>query len=728
MNGLSASPLALALTLSLSAHGAVAGPARPGVLPAALPSAATPAAVLQVPPARTMPTDTPAADTTGPHTTFQLSDLRRLVQVSSPEISPDGKEIAILVSRPDWENDKSHRELDLVDVATGARRPLTYRRDGVSSPKWSPSGDRLAFTAPDTATKKSQVWVLHMNGGDPIRLTDSKTGVSAYSWSPNGRTIAYVAQDTVPNPKAIKHHEDAFQVTLNNYQVRAAAQPWHLWTIPADGGSAKRLTAGSWSLETVPGGAAEPAWSADGGSIVVVRHPGVWYGDAYRSTLVRVDTSAAADSTPALLVGTPDTAPLRIGTTGDTLLAGEGAGGPVRAPKGSALAFRRNRGGDMNNGTAIYVLRDGTVQDATADMARDIGGFAWLPDGRSLLLTGALGARSVMWEKAPGAAARILDLGDVHPSRGMSVSDGGAIAFVGGTTGQPGQLYYMASTSSRPRQLTHFNAFLDSLHLGRVDTIAWKGPGGFAEDGVLTYPADYKEGTKVPLVLVIHGGPEGASTARFSSLPQLLAARGYLVFEPNYRGSINLGDAYQHAIYRDTGEGPGKDVMAGLAAVEKLGVVDADRIGVSGWSYGGYMTTWLTGHYHRWKAAVAGASLTDWVMDYTIAYYQYGDMYFFGGSPWTKKYWDIWREQSPITYVRNVTAPTLVMGDVGDPNVPIVNSYEWYHGRRDTGVETEFWAYPANSHFPGDIVRTTDVYRRWIEWLDRYLRPGEAKK
>ncbi len=672
--------------------------------------------------------DTTAADTAGPHTTFRLTDLRALVQVGSPEISPDGKEIAIVVSRWDWKEDKSHRQLDLVNVADGSSRPLTYERDGVGSPKWSPAGDRLAFVAPDTATKKGQIWVLSMRGGDPIRLTESKTGVSSYSWSPDGRTIAYVAQDTVPDPKAIKHHEDAFQITLNNYQARAAVQPWHLWMISANGGKAKRLTAGRWSLQTEPGGAAPPAWSRDGKSLIVVRHPGVWFGNAYRSTLVRVDTAAKADSMPPLAVGTPDTARVRVGTTGDTLLAGEGAGNPEFAHDGAALAFRRARGGDMNNGNAVYVEQNGTLRDVTADMARDIGAFAWLPGGRSFLLTGPLGARTAMWVKPVDRAARLVDLGAVQPSGAVSVSDSGAVAFIGRTTGQPGQLYYMASPSATPKQLTHFNVFLDSLHLGRVDTVAWNGPDGFREDGVLTYPPDYESGTKLPLVLVVHGGPGSASTGIFSPLPQLLAARGYLVFEPNYRGSTNLGDRYQHAIYRNTGDGPGKDVMAGLAAVEKLGVVDTSRIGVSGWSYGGYMTTWLTGHYHPWKAAVAGAALTDWVMDYTIAFYQDGDLYFFGGSPWTKEYWDIWREQSPITYARNVTAPTLVMGDIGDPNVPIVNSLEWYHAIRDNGVETEFWSYPADTHFPGDIVRQTDVYRRWIDWLDRYLKPGEGKK
>ncbi|HEX8725300.1 MAG TPA: S9 family peptidase [Gemmatimonadaceae bacterium] len=672
--------------------------------------------------------DTAAADTTAPHTTFQLTDLRRLEQVSNPEISPDGREIAYIVTRQDWTEDKAHRELDLVNVADGTIRPLTYERDGVGSPRWSPSGDRLAFVAPDTATKKGQVWILHMNGGDPIRLTDSKTGISSYSWSPDGRTIAYVAQDTVPDPKAIKHHEDAFQITLNNYQARAAVQPWHLWMIAANGGKAKRLTAGRWSLETEPGGAAPPAWSRDGKSIVVVRHPGVWFGDAYRSTLVRVDTSASADSTPPQLVGTPDTAPVRVATTGDTLPTGEGAGNPEFSHDGAALAFRRARGGDLNNGNAIYVERNGTLRDVTAAMARDIGGFAWLPDSRSFVLTGPLGARSAMWIKPEEGVERLLDLGSLQPAGAVSVSQSGALAFIGRTTGQPGQLYYMASTGAVPKQLTHVNGFLDSLHLGRVDTVAWDGPDHFREDGVLTYPPDVAAGTKLPLVLVVHGGPGAASTAGFSPLPQMLAARGYLVFEPNYRGSTNLGDRYQHAIFRNTGDGPGKDVMAGVAAVEKLGVVDTSRIAVSGWSYGGYMTTWLTGHYHPWKAAVAGAALTDWVMDYTIAFYQDGDLYFFGGSPWVKAYWDIWREQSPIASARNVTAPTLVMGDIGDPNVPIVNSLEWYHAIRDNGVETEFWAYPADTHFPGDIVRQTDVYRRWIDWIDRHLKPGDAKR
>jgi dipeptidyl aminopeptidase/acylaminoacyl peptidase len=670
----------------------------------------------------------PATDTAGaaPHTTFQLTDLRRLVQVGDPRISPDGRRIAIVVGRPDWEKDETRREIDLVDVASGSVRPLTYQRQGLSSPRWSPDGGRLAFLARDTATKKSQLWILRMDGGDATKLTDSKTGVSTYAWSPDGSRIAYVAQDTVPDPKAIKHHEDAFEVTDANYRTRAAVQPWHLWVVPSEGGEARRLTSGDWSLAHDQGGADRPAWTPDGASIVFTRYPDVWFGNAYRATLGRVSAAVAQSDTAggpvSRAVGGADTAALRIGSKVDTLWTGEGAGSPSYAPKGGALAFQRARGGDLNNGYAVYLSRGGRVEDATRGLARNIGNFAWLPDGSSLLLTGDLGTRSVMWRQPADGAARLLELGEVQPSRGLSVSATGAVAFVGTTGDRPGELYYMASPGAKPRRLTDYNAFLDSLRLGRVDTVAWTGPGGFREDGVLTYPPDWKAGTKLPLVLVIHGGPEGASTAVFSSLPQLLAAHGYLVFQPNYRGSINLGDAYQQAIYRDTGEGPGRDVMAGLAAVEALGVVDTARIGVSGWSYGGYMTTWLTGHFQPWKAAVAGASLTDWVMDYTIAFYQKGDLYFFGGSPWMESHWRIWRDQSPIQYARQVTAPTLVMGDVGDPNVPIVNSFEWYHALRDNGVETRFFAYPADTHFPRDIVRTTDIYRRWIDWMDQHLK------
>jgi dipeptidyl aminopeptidase/acylaminoacyl peptidase len=633
---------------------------------------------------------------------FRLDDLQRLVRVSDPQLSPDGRQVAVVVATPVWKTDKRDTRIDIVEVASGARRTLTHDREDVSSPRWSPDGTRLAFLAKDDKTKQSQIYVLPLAGGDAQRITDTKEGVDEFTWSPDGKKIAYITQDPPVNEKAIKAHDKAFQVTDGNFLLRKALAPWHLWVVAASGGTATRLTRGDWSLQTDQEGATPLVWSHDGKSVVFTKFPGPYWGPSFRSVIAEV--SADGKGKPVTIVGD------------------QGANDFAYAPGGDAFAFMRARNGDQNNGNAVYVGDRRATRDATAALARNFNAYAWLPDGKALLLQGERGTRSVLWVQPLDGAARVLELGDVEADGELSVAKNGGIAFIGSTMTRPGELYVMASVDAKPRRLTDFNAFVDKLDLGRTESVQWKTDDGMDADGVLTYPVDYRRGRTYPLVLVIHGGPEGASTVRFSPLPQLLSAAGFLVFQPNYRGSINLGDAYQHAIYRDTGEGPGKDVMAGLAAVEKLGIVDKDRIGVSGWSYGGYMTTWLTGHYDVWKAAVAGAALTDWVMDYTVAYYQMGDLYFFGGSPWTAEYWDIWRQQSPITYARNVKAPTLIMGDVGDPNVPLLNSYEWYHALRDSGVTTEFWAYPADTHFPGDIVQQTDVYRRWVDWLKKYLQ------
>ncbi|MEO8747014.1 MAG: S9 family peptidase [Rhodanobacter sp.] len=643
-----------------------------------------------------------AASAAGTASAFQLSDLQKIVRVSDPQVSPDGKRIAVIISTPDFKTDKIQQEIDLVDVASGARRALTWKREEPGSPRWSPDGSRLAFIAKDDQSKEAQLYVMPMDGGDATRLTEAKHGVDSFSWSPDSTQLAFVTADEAPNSAAIKAHDDALQVTDNHFLTRAALTPWHLWLVASAGGTAKRLTEGSFSASTdQQDDAPEPTWSRDGSSIAFTRFPGPYMGPSFHSVIDTVEVTGGAPR---------------------TLVPEQAATNPRYAPNGGALAFMRPRAGDQNNGNAIYVSVDGHSRDATEALARNFNNYAWLPNGNGLLLTGGDGPHAVLWQQPLTGKAHKLDLGEIEPGADVSVANNGALAFIGSTASRPGELYVMSSTSAKPRRLTNLNAFIDDLALGRTESIDWQGPDGFHEDGVLTYPVGYQRGQQYPVVLVIHGGPAAGSTVQFAPLPQLLAAAGFVVFQPNYRGSTNLGDAYQHAIYRNTGDGPGKDVMAGLAAVQKLGMVDSDRIGVSGWSYGGYMTTWLSGHYpSTWKAAVAGAALTDWVMDYTIAFYQAGDLYMFGGSPWTARDHDIWREQSPIAAARNVTAPTLIMGDVGDPNVPLVNSYEWYHALRDNGVPVEFYAYPVDTHFPKDIVRTTDVYRRWVGWMTQHL-------
>lgn len=645
---------------------------------------------------------------------IELDDFSGIVRVSSPALSPDGKTIAFVVSRADTSKDRYDRELYLLDVATGASRVLTHGREGVASPAWSPSGDRLAFLAPagPEGEETEQVFVLPMAAGEARQITTAERGVEQFAWRPGGTEIAYVTADSSPDRKAIEKHRDAFEVGNNGYLARSAPTPSHLWLVAADSGAPRRLTWGGWSLvkSHPPGPPASPiSWSPDGRSLLFTRQADPHFGDADRSAVQVLDVGS--DSARAL--------------TGRSKFEQDG----LYSPDGSKVAYLYPSGGDPNRGGDVYVTgaEGGTGEDVTRELDRNIVRAMWMPDGRSLLVGAHDGTRVALWIQPLAGPARRLELGGVDPAWSFwidaSVGRNGAIAFAGSEPGDPGEIYYLASAGSRPRQLTHLNDDIAALDLGRTDSLRWAGPDGFQEDGVVVYPPDFRAGRSYPLVLLIHGGPTAATTTGFSFLAQLLAAQGFIVFQPNYRGSDNLGDAYQTAIVDDAGDGPGRDVMAGVKALERSGSVDTSRVAVSGWSYGGYMTTWLIGHYHIWKAAMAGAPVTNIVDQYDLADFNVLDRYAFEGSPWTSEHnLRRYREQSPITYAPQVTTPTLLLHDVGDPRVTITQSYEFYHALEDNGVPVRFFAYPTGGHFPSDPVRQKDIFRRWVGWMSAHLK------
>jgi len=640
---------------------------------------------------------------------IDFGDLRFIIGLSDPQLSPDGRFVALVVSRVNEQANRHDSDIVLVDVASKAQRTLTFERRDVGSPRWSPDGTRLAFIAAAGSgdDAKDQIFVMPMNGGDPVQLTRAAQDVQQFAWRPDGRALAFVVADS-PNKAALERHDDAFEVGDNDYTTNEAPLPSHIWLVSSAGGAVRRLTQGTWSISSADGGGAGApiSWSPDGRRIAFVKLPNANSGDSDYAPIAILDVAAK--------------------TVREPRRPWASLGGPLYAPNADVLALSWYRHGAFNSNATLAVApaAGGKGSALTASLDHNVDWYRWSPDGSALFAGMEEGLHSTLWRVPLRGTARRMPLQDIQFGQDADVGRNGAVAFVGHAGWQPDELYYLPGGGAGPRRLTNFNARIAALELGRQREIQWTGPGGYAEDGVLTLPPGFVAGKKYPLALVIHGGPQSASQLGFSELDQLLAARDFLVFSPNYRGSTNLGDAYQHAIYRDTGDGPGKDVMAGLAALERLGIVDVGRVGVSGWSYGGYMTSWLNGHYHVWKAAVEGAALNDWMADYTIAWYQRGDVDFFGGGPWTKAFARMWRDQSPIYTARYVTAPTLIMGDTGDANVPIYNSYEMYHALKDNGVRVEFWAYPVHSHFPDDPVRTGDVYRRWIDWMVRYVKGG----
>lgn len=647
---------------------------------------------------------------------IQLEDSSKTVTVSDPQISPDGKSIVIVVSRQNFEEDRNDTELVLVDVATGAQRVLTFGRKQSAFPRWSPSGDRLAFLAvvPYTREKKDdttkredgpQIFMMPMNGGDAKKITNAPNGVEQFAWRPDGKQIAYVTSDDPPNQKAIDAHNDSFEVGDNDYLARSAPTPSHLWLVNADGGETRRLTSGSWSLSK--SGSSPLSWTPDAKSLVITRQALPHSGDTDLTTLQVLNV---------------ETGELRKLTHHEKL---ESYG--IFSPDGSQIAYWYPRNGDPENVNEIFVAstagEDGA--DLTLGIDRNLAGALWMPDGQSLLVSGNDGTEVAMWLQPLKGRARKLPLGDVNPTSGfsvdMTVGPRGEIVFAGSTESHPSELYYKASPNDAPKRLTNFNQEIADFELGKLERFEWQGPDGFREDGILVYPPNFSNNKKYPLVLFVHGGPNTASTTAFDMLPLLIASHGYVVFEPNYRGSDNLGNAYERAIFNDAGDGPGRDVMAGIEAVKKRGFVDESKIAVSGWSYGGYMTTWLIGHYQIWKTAVTGASVTDWNEDYNLSDIGLLFRYGFKGSPWLG-YRDDYMAQSPIASAAQMRTPTLIFSNTGDARVPITESYQLYHALKDNGVPVKFVAYPVPGHFPGDPVRLRDVYRRWLDWLDQYLK------
>ncbi len=279
---------------------------------------------------------------------------------------------------------------------------------------------------------------------------------------------------------------------------------------------------------------------------------------------------------------------------------------------------------------------------------------------------------------------------------------------------------------AKPRALTHFNDALARLQLGTMREIRWHGRGGFQEYGVVTFPPNMQAGRKYPIVVNIHGGPGDSSLRSFAweawPRAQLIASHGYIVFEPNYRGSDDDGNAFALAIYRDTVSGPADDILRGLAAVGKLPGADTSRIGVCGWSYGGLLTSWLITQHHFWRAAVSGAAVNNEIDEYALSTSNVQNRYYLGTSPYAKGGAAVYLAQSPIAYARAVTTPTLIWATTLDPVVPIPQAYEFYHALHERGVPVRFVVFPANTHGPADAAQTAILTRLWLQWLDRYLR------
>jgi dipeptidyl aminopeptidase/acylaminoacyl peptidase len=643
---------------------------------------------------------------------FTIDHYKKFVSVGGVELSPDGKTAVVTVSRPDYAKDKFDAELYAVDVASGRARQLTFERTAVAGAKFSPDGASLAFLAPDTA-RLMQLWVLPMGGGETRRITHHATSIEHFAWRPDGAAIAFGAADESPKRDGEAKHLTTFKIGDQDLFLREHLTPQHIWLAEVGGATPKRMSSGSWTLEFVLPPGSSPSslsWSPDGQTIAFAQ--------------VVAPESGKLDSVHVALLD------IATGAVRPLTSARRFENNPVFSPDGKSVVYWYPREGKgeltFENEVWIAPLNGGAPRSLTGALDRNLFGAQWTTDGKALLVTGNDRATVGAWIQPLDGPAKRLDFGDlvINGAFGYDIavaSHASTIAFTATLPHRLSELYVMDSPDAKPRQLTHFNSWADDIAFGKFEHVIWKAD-NFEADGIVNYPSDFSQDKRYPLVLLIHGGPQASSKLSFSALAHLMAAEGWIVFQPNYRGSDNLGNAYQTAIRNDAGAGPGRDVMAGVAMLRARPYVDKGKTAVTGWSYGGYMTSWLIGNYPgEWKAAMAGAPVTSWEDMYNFGDGSVTIRYSFGGSPWTDGRMKAYREQSPITYATKIRTPTLVMTNMEDFRVPPSQAFALYHAMKDNGVETEFVGFAGRTHSSADPVNARERARLWVEWVKTHI-------
>ncbi len=400
-----------------------------------------------------------------------VNDLARIVKVTDPHFSPDGKTLVYVEARANLETDEYESEIDVIAVSGGEARPLTRGRHHVASPRWSPSGDRLAFLAPDS-DKNMQLYVMSMAGGDALQLTKGKDGVNQFAWSPDGASIAFAMSDPKPDLKGEDKFRTAFKVGNDDITVNEAVRPVHLWLVAAQGGEPRRLTSGTWSLPSSlpPGPPPSPiGWSRDGKSIVLVRQETPSTGDQFLSRIQVLDVASGQIRS---LTGSADL-----------------EGYPVMSPDGSSVAYWRNRDARPWNYQDVWLagFAGGAGRDISAALDKNVFLTHWSPNGDWLLVGANVDTTVGLWRLKPDGSSAPVALGGVMPVNAYwidgDIDASGDIAFIGTTKSDPYELYLVPAGGGATVALTRVNAGLGDLTLARSETVTWKGPGGRTLDG-----------------------------------------------------------------------------------------------------------------------------------------------------------------------------------------------------------------------------------------------------
>jgi dipeptidyl aminopeptidase/acylaminoacyl peptidase len=627
-----------------------------------------------------------------------IVELIEVPRLSDGQLSPDGSQVLFVKSEADWKANERVSHVFRIGADGTTPVQLTNGERGEQSPRWSPDGGSIVFVARRGEDEHAQLYLLRNDGGEARRLTSHDSAVSSPSFSPDGAFVYFLAADPeTEEEKRRKKLEDDVLAFDEDFEQE------HLWRVAVSSGERTRVTGGEYSVRGY-------RLSRDGASIAHHRLPTPLVGDSDRGEvwLMRSDGTGAS--------------PLTRNTVAES--------GAELSPDGNWVLFVSSSSESFetyyNDNLFLVPAAGGAHRMLLPDMPHEVERARWSDDSSAIFFTANTGVRSELFRVDVATEALTqLTRGD-HALTGWDYfPDAGKHLFGIDRRESPGELHTLSSGGGEPFRVTRVLDYLErDFLLPRQEAIQWRGEDGATVEGLLYYPLGYEEGKRYPLVVQTHGGPAASDKfgfGRWSQYVQVLAGRGFFVFQPNYRGSTGYGDLFLRDMVGHYFRQSHLDVMAGVDHLIERGLVDAERMVKMGWSGGGHMTNKIITHTDRFKAASSGAGAVNWISMYAQSDIRIYRTPWFGGTPWQEDApIDVYWGNSPLKDIYKVKTPTLVLVGEKDERVPPPQSVELYRALKSNGVPTRLYVAPREAHGWQELRHQLFKVNAELDWFERY--------